>query len=242
MAGFTIIYPTLEQYVEGRVGYNNVNKTLFDANTILKADTDNAPEALTVAEQTVVGRLTGGNIDDLPIGISDDNILQVDGSPNDDEYARFTANGLEGRTTAETIADLGLDARYDLETIIPAASAKTTPVSDDLFNLLDSADSYSLKKVTWWNVRNTLKTYFDLVYVQLTTDQTIAGVKTFSSFPVTPSSAPTTDYEVANKKYVDDNAGGGQYRLFAWEAVTGGGWTFVSDGANSPSLILEDLE
>jgi hypothetical protein len=40
--------------------------------------------------------------------------------------------------------------------------------------------------------------------VKLTGDQTIAGVKTFSSFPVTPSSAPTTDYQVANKKFVDD--------------------------------------
>ena len=35
--------------------------------------------------------------------------------------------------------------------------------------------------------------------------QTINGVKTFGSFPVTPSSAPTTDYQVANKKWVDDN-------------------------------------
>jgi len=39
-------------------------------------------------------------------------------------------------------------------------------------------------------------------------NETVAGVKTFSSFPVTPSSAPSTDYQVANKKYVDDNAGG----------------------------------
>ena len=38
--------------------------------------------------------------------------------------------------------------------------------------------------------------------------QTVNGVKTFGSFPVTPSSAPTTDYQVANKKYVDDNGGG----------------------------------
>lgn len=36
-------------------------------------------------------------------------------------------------------------------------------------------------------------------------DQTISGVKTFTNFPVTPSSAPTSDYQVANKKYVDDN-------------------------------------
>jgi len=35
--------------------------------------------------------------------------------------------------------------------------------------------------------------------------QSIADVKTFSSFPVTPSSAPSTDYQVANKKYVDDS-------------------------------------
>lgn len=36
-------------------------------------------------------------------------------------------------------------------------------------------------------------------------DQTVNGIKTFGSFPITPSSAPTTDYQVANKKYVDDN-------------------------------------
>lgn len=35
-------------------------------------------------------------------------------------------------------------------------------------------------------------------------NQTVAGIKTFSSFPITPSSAPTTDYQTANKKYVDD--------------------------------------
>ena len=40
--------------------------------------------------------------------------------------------------------------------------------------------------------------------VGLTGDETIAGVKTFSSFPITPSSAPTTNYQASNKKYVDD--------------------------------------
>ncbi|MAF42901.1 MAG: hypothetical protein CMI54_01855 [Parcubacteria group bacterium] len=45
-------------------------------------------------------------------------------------------------------------------------------------------------------------------HVDTTGDETIAGIKTFSSFPVTPSSAPTTDYQAANKKYVDDNTPG----------------------------------
>jgi hypothetical protein len=41
--------------------------------------------------------------------------------------------------------------------------------------------------------------------VKSTGDQTVAGVKTFSSFPVTPSIAPSANYEVPNKKYVDDS-------------------------------------
>jgi hypothetical protein len=42
-----------------------VAKALFDANTILIATTDDTPEALTVAEQRIVGRKTSGNINDL---------------------------------------------------------------------------------------------------------------------------------------------------------------------------------
>ena len=41
---------------------DTVLKSLFDANTIIKADVDNTPVALTVAEQTLVGRITAGVI------------------------------------------------------------------------------------------------------------------------------------------------------------------------------------
>ncbi|KKN30825.1 hypothetical protein LCGC14_0830330, partial [marine sediment metagenome] len=44
-----------------------VAKALFDAYTILMATTDDTPVALTVAEQTLVGRITGGNITALTI-------------------------------------------------------------------------------------------------------------------------------------------------------------------------------
>ncbi len=47
------------------------------------------------------------------------------------------------------------------------------------------------------------------LYVSLTENENIGGEKTFTSFPITPSTAPTSDYQVCNKKYVDDNAGGG---------------------------------
>lgn len=59
--------------------------------------------------------------------------------------------------------------------------------------------------------------------------QTINGVKTFGSFPVTPSSAPTSDYQVANKKYVDDNTIGSHALLSTAHSDTIG--TGVTRGA-----------
>ena len=44
----------------------------------------------------------------------------------------------------------------------------------------------------------------DNAVVHDTGNETIGGVKTFSSFPVTPSTTPSTDYQAANKKYIDD--------------------------------------
>ena len=52
-----------------RIAYTDeiIEDTIFDANTILAADTDNTPAALVVAEQTLVGRITAGNITDLSV-------------------------------------------------------------------------------------------------------------------------------------------------------------------------------
>lgn len=59
---------------------------------------------------------------------------------------------------------------------------------------------------TWQQITTGAPSSFalDNAVVKLSGDQSVAGVKTFSSFPVTPSSTPTTNYQVANKKYVDD--------------------------------------
>ena len=60
-------------------------------------------------------------------------------------------------------------------------------------------------------------------FVDLTTNQSVGGVKTFTSFPVTPSAAPTTNYQVVNKKYVDDSIqdAGGYTDKLAQDAVGG---------------------
>lgn len=47
---------------------------------------------------------------------------------------------------------------------IHGASAKTTPVDADTVALIDSAASNVLKKLSWANIKATLKTYFDTFY------------------------------------------------------------------------------
>jgi len=89
------------------------------ANTVLANATTGAavPTAFTMAAQTVLGRLTGGNIDDVVIGIADDNMVQIDSADvADDEYARFTANGLESRSVSEVATDIAGQFTSDIIT------------------------------------------------------------------------------------------------------------------------------
>lgn len=64
----TTFYGNLTGNVTGDVtgtASGNVPNSVYDANSIVKADSDNTPVALTVAEQRLIGRKTGGPVDDL---------------------------------------------------------------------------------------------------------------------------------------------------------------------------------
>lgn len=50
---------------------------------------------------------------------------------------------------------------------VHASTSKATPVDADELPLSDSAASNALKKLTWANLKATLKTYFDTLYLQL---------------------------------------------------------------------------
>jgi hypothetical protein len=61
----------------------------------------------------------------------------------------------------------GADGSADIAADTHAASSKTTPVDADEIPLVDSAASFALKKLTWANLKATLKTYFDTLYAPL---------------------------------------------------------------------------
>lgn len=88
-----------------------IEESLFDANTILMATEDDTPVALEVAEQTVVGRITDGNIvalapaqlqtlllsTALPENVS----IQFDAALSEDgKYSGFTWEGTAGAALA----------------------------------------------------------------------------------------------------------------------------------------------
>ena len=100
---------------------------IFTAQSVLAATTAHTPAALTLTEQTVVGRLTGGNIAAVSLGIADNNVVQIDqADAADNDYAKFTAAGIEGRSYAEVKADLDLEAADISAAAIAAVEGEAT--------------------------------------------------------------------------------------------------------------------
>lgn len=75
--------------------------------SVLASNTADILSAVTLAQQTLLGRLTGGAVAAITIGIADDNILQVDdATAADNDYAKFTSNGIEGVPYATVLSDI----------------------------------------------------------------------------------------------------------------------------------------
>lgn len=77
------------------------------------------------------------------------------------------ADGADGAPGAD-----GADGQ-DADVMIATADAKTEPADADTFGLIDSADSSTLKKLSWANIKATLKTYFDTLYGPKTAQQVV---------------------------------------------------------------------
>lgn len=90
-----------------------------------------------------------------------------------------------------------------------ALTEKTTPADADELGLIDSAASYVLKRLTWANVKATLKTYFDGLYNPLSSDGWTAGETwTYASASTfTVSGDVTSKYQIGDKLKYTNNSG-----------------------------------
>jgi hypothetical protein len=84
-----------------------------------------------------------------------------------------------------------------IDTQIHSAPSKTTPVDADEVPIVDSATSFSLKKLTWGNLKATLKAYFDGIYANLSSPA-------LTGTPTAPTAAAGTNTtQIATTAYVD---------------------------------------
>ncbi len=113
-----------------------------------------------IAQTNIDGAVIG------PASATDNAIVRYDGvsgkliqnsNASIDDSGNITATNLSGTNTGdETATSIG--------TLINAATSKATPADADMFGLMDSAAGNVLKKLSWANVKATLKTYFDVLY------------------------------------------------------------------------------
>jgi len=150
------------------------------------------------------------------IGIADDNLLEVDGTPNDDEYARFTANGLEGRTEAEFKADFNLEIGTDVAAQTHA-SQHAVGNPDTVFPADPNADKYLM-----WDDDPGQLSWEDA-----------GGVGDMQK----------STYDTDDDGDIDTAAGGTEWDSSAATGVayiTGGTWSSVSKGIADTDFVVID--
>lgn len=127
-------------------------------------------KAYTATEQTKLAAITGSNTGDETTATIKTKlgITTLSGSNTGDQTS---VSGNAGTATAlqtgRSIDGITFDGTANITVVAPAthaATTKATPVDADELPISDSAASFVLKKLTWANLKATLKTYFDTLY------------------------------------------------------------------------------
>lgn len=251
---------TLPQGGTGNPGNDGAAATIEIGTVTTVADT--APATVTNSGTSAAAVLDF----EIPKGKDGDgagDMLAATYDPNGKAADAFAMDSMvEGTTTKIMTADerdklSGIEAAADVTdsgnvgAAIHGASAKTTPVDADTLALIDSAASNGLKKVSWANVKASLKSYFDGLYqpiftalTSLTTGFAMTavndGTKSSGTYTPTPSggnlrravnggahtlAAPTAtgDYTMVVK--YTNNGSAGAITMSGFTKVTGDAFT-----------------
>lgn len=91
-----------------------------------------------------------------------------------------------------------------LGTLINSATEKATPIDADMVGLMDSAAGNIVKKLSWLNIKATLKTYFDTLYQAVGSYLTASSTDTLTNKTI---DANGTGNSITNLEVADFAAG-----------------------------------
>ena len=200
-----VTYPSADSTKVGHI-------TVTQAVNLDTMESDIANKANTADLATVA---TSGDYDDLsnkPDLSAFDNISEhanaaaFPGTGAADKFYLAQDTGILYRWTGSAFAIISAQLALG-ETSSTAYRGDRGATAFDHVSATDNPHSVSKAQVGLSNVPNTDFTSSIAAKVSKTGNETVAGVKTFSSSPIIP--APSTDLQAATKKYVDDNGGGG---------------------------------
>jgi len=126
------------------------------------------------------------------------------------KYLLFNSAGVPTAATAVDPGDVTMTATGTaLAEAANAAAARTTLALGDVATLnIDTDGTLDANSDTVVATQKATKTYVDTEVATaaiLDAENTFTAENTFDVFPITPSDVPDADYEVVNKKYVDDS-------------------------------------
>lgn len=142
-------------------------------------------------------------------------------------------NGATSRGVINTNTD-NLNADKLENSSLTGAPAKVTPVDADTFPINNSADSNALYKVTWANIKATLKTYTDTLYTAVNTAIPLSYLDTDGTM------AANSDTKVASQKavrtYVAANGS------TDWNTIATAPTTITNLGQRSYSILYPSVD
>lgn len=124
--------------------------------------------------------------------------------------------------------------------LINGATGKTTPVDADFLGIMDSAASNVLKKLSWANLKATLKTYFDTLYQAAGTYLTPSSSSTLTNKTMIDGTNVVEEITTTASSSTPTPTGGSLRNFFTVTALAAGATFAAPSGtpANGNRLVI----
>ncbi len=146
----------------------------------------------------------------------------------------FPIRGAQDGASASDGATVGQIASVYGQQVL-GASDKATPVDADFMPIYDSAAANALKKLTWANIKATLKAYFDPLYIGAGKALLLAGGTMTGKIVL--DGDPTANLHASTKQYVDNQKG----LCSAWVNFNGVGSASIRRSHNVSSIVRNGI-